>query len=220
MARDAGREATVEWTYKEWEGDEQVQKSDSLLLKELAEAPGLYRGSFALSPDVTELTEMRLVLTGEGKAEEIEAEDLPLAVGGNLDIEFTGVPPEELQGAIFTLYQADTAERSVTLTGNKLELIEGLQPDEETRIVLYTPDYQYEMARLEGVLVEPGRTASIQIPVTLPAQLRVKVLDSYGKPVPNIPVNLWDSEHKLVDVPQPGMTGQRGGVMGSCRIRP
>ncbi|WP_310832566.1 S-layer homology domain-containing protein [Paenibacillus pedocola] len=206
----AGREASVEWTYMKWEGDVQVQESDSLPLEELAEAPGLYRGSFKLPPDATELSEMKLVLTGEGKVEEIEADDLPLAVGGNLDIEFTGVPPEELQGAVFTLFQADVAERSVTLTGNKLELIEGLEPDEETRIVLYTPDYQYEMARLEGVMIEPGRTTSIQVPVTLPAQMRVKVLDTYGKPVPDIRVDLWDSEHQLVDTVTTGIDGATG----------
>lgn len=211
-----GSEAKVEVSFKEWEGNVQKPKTLTVPLSESLGLGGYYSGSFTLSSEATELTAMKLTLIGAGKVEEESAGNLPIQVGGGLQITFTGASPSELTGAILSLYNPDTGEEAFTLGDTGIETLSGIWPSDEYQVTLRTRDYQQEMGSLNGVRVEPGRTSSITLPVSMPAQFRVKVLNSEGKPVPYVPVTLWDENHELLDTRttrEDGMTDSREGLL-------
>jgi hypothetical protein len=209
-------EAKVDVSYKVWEGNVQKPKTLTLPLSESLGLGGHYSGSFTLPLEATELTAMKLTLTGAGQVEEEVADNLPIPVGGGLQINFTGASPSELAGAILSLYNPDTGEETFTLGDTGIETLSGVWPSDEYRITLRTQDYQYDMGSLAGVRVEPGRTSSITLPVSMPAQFRVKVLNSEGKPVSDVPVTLRDENHELLDTRatrEDGMTDSREGLL-------
>ncbi|NQX60564.1 S-layer homology domain-containing protein [Paenibacillus qinlingensis] len=211
-----GRTAKAEWSYKEWVNDSQVVKTSSIQLRESTDAPGFYSESFYLTALSTELTDMKLTLSGDGKVKEEEADELPISVGGGLDITFTGATPSELQGSVLTVSQENAEEQTFILDGDELGIIDGLWADKDTTITLRTPDYRYEMGTLQDIQVQPGRTQSLSFPVTMPAQFRVKVVDSEGQPVSDVPITLWDSERQLLGTTttmSDGTTNWREGLL-------
>ncbi|MCR8630302.1 S-layer homology domain-containing protein [Paenibacillus radicis (ex Xue et al. 2023)] len=212
----AHREAKVEWSFKKWTGDSQTSDSSSLILTESAAIPGFYTGNFTLAQNATELTALKLTLSGEGEVEVVAAEDLPVPVGGGLGIDFNGSTWEELKGSVLRIYNPESGEQSIILENTKLETIMGLWPNDEYEITLFTPDYRYEMGNLNGVRILPGRISSISLPVSLPAQVRVKVLDMEGRPVSDVPVTLWDANHNLLamrSTTADGMTEELDGLL-------
>jgi hypothetical protein len=211
-----GSDAQVEVSYKEWEGDSQKPRTLSLPLNEAAGVQGYYTGSFDLPQGATELSSLKLRLTGAGKVEEELADDLPIPVGGGLQINFTGASQAELNGSILSLYNPETGEESYILGDSGIGTLNGLWPSDEYQVTLQTREDQYEMGSLDGVSIKPGRTSSITLPVSLPAQFRVKVVNSEGKPVPHVPVTLWDGNHQLLETRstwEDGMTDWRYGLL-------
>ncbi|MDF2958378.1 MAG: hypothetical protein K0S39_113 [Paenibacillus sp.] len=212
----AKRSAKVDWSYKEWAGDNQISNTASLILTESAAIPGYYTGSFTLTPNATELSSLKLTVAGDGEVEEEAAEDLPIPVGGGLGITFAGATWEELKDSVLRIYNPETGEQSVTLGNSGLETIMGLWPHEEYEISLHTPDGRYEMGSVNGVPIQPARISTINLPVSLPAQVQVKVLNAEGKPVPDVPVTLWDANHQLLDTmytQADGMTYELEGLL-------
>lgn len=196
----SGREAKVDYTYKEWAGDSQVLKSASLKLKELA-ASGLYTGSFKLTPDTAELTSLKLTLAGGGsdKDEEVEGENLPIPVEGRLKLSFTGATAAELQGSRLSLWNPDGGDEvSLTLDRNEAVEIGGLWPSESYYLSLRTPDHREELASVTGIRVQALRTNEAAVPVKVPARVQVQVVNAEGRPVPRVPVNLWDENRELI----------------------
>lgn len=209
-------EAKLDVSYKEWEGNAQKPKTLTLPLSESVGLGGYYSGSFTLSSEATELTAMKLTLTGAGQVEEEVADNLPIPVGGGLQINFTGASQADLVGAILSIDNPEIGQETFTVGDTGIETLSGVWPSDEYRVALHTQDYQYEMGSLEGVSVEPGRTTSITLPVSMPAQFRVKVLNSEGKPVPYVPVTLRDENHELLDTRatrEDGITDSREGLL-------
>ncbi|TVY10278.1 S-layer homology domain-containing protein [Paenibacillus cremeus] len=214
----AKREAKLDWTYMEWNGDSQVSKSSSMMLTELGDAFGFYTGSFTLPPGATELTSMKLTLSGGvGTVEVGMADLLPAPVGGGLQLSFSGATPEELKGAILTVYSTDKGEQTVTLGDTGTQLLTGLWPSDTYALSLYTPDYRYEMGRLNGIDIQSGKTTELTLPVLVPAQVRVKVVNAAGKPVPFVPVTLWDAKHELLQERNTDVEGMTDWVDGLLR---
>ncbi|WP_235549668.1 S-layer homology domain-containing protein [Paenibacillus sp. Soil766] len=211
-----GSEAKVDVSFKEWEGNVQKSKTITIPLSESLGLGGYYSGFFTLSSEATELTAMRLTLTRAGNVEEEAADNLPIPVGGGLQINFTGVSQADLAGAILSIDNPETGQETFTIGDTGIETLSGVWPSDEYRVVLRTQDYLYEMGSLDHVRVEPGRTTSITLPVSMPAQFRVKVLNFEGKPVPYVPVTLWDEKHELLDTRatrEDGMTDWREGLL-------
>jgi large repetitive protein len=211
-----GREATVELSFKVWNDASQVSKTSTIVLAESPGARGYYTGSFELPQDATELSSLKLTLSGGGEVEQEAADDLPVAVAGSLEIGFTGAAPAELKGAILNISNPESGGESITLDTGEAQTISGLWPGDEYEITLYTPDNLYRMGSLEGISIQPGKTNKVTVPVTLPAQVRVKVLDAQGKPVPYVPVSLWDGDHQLLETAstrEDGMTNWRDGLL-------
>ncbi|MFC0213482.1 S-layer homology domain-containing protein [Paenibacillus chartarius] len=213
---DPNRAAAVEVSYKARGGGTVQEFTESVPLMQTAGVPGLYKGSFQLTADTTELSKLKLTLTGGGKVQEKTADDLPVAVGGALKLTFSGASPAELQGAILTLLHPTEGEVPLTLAEALRGPVEGLWPSDDYEIVLHTSDYMYEIGRLEGVRVESGRVAEATVPVSLPARVRVKVLNEEGKPVPDVPVTLWDEYRQqlhMASTGEDGMTDSRDGLL-------
>ncbi len=194
----SGRDAKAEYSYLEWDGDNEIPKSASVKLDELR-GMGLYVANFRLSQQTTELMAMRLTMTAAGESLTKEADNLPVSIGGSLALTFVGAEQGELKGSILTILQSDSEVRTLTLGDLPLTSIDGLQPGEPTTIVLYTPDYRHEMARVERIGIQSGRTSSVAVPIEFPARLRVKMVDAGGKPVAGIPVSFWNEERQLLN---------------------
>jgi large repetitive protein len=211
------REAIVEWAYKEWSGSGQVTKTASAPLKENAAATGLYMGELQLTPETTELTSMKLMLSGGGQVEVKEAEELPAPVGGGLQVALSGATPAELRGTLLSLYSPTAGDqRMMTVRENGIEAIDGLWPGDDYEVTLYTSDERYEIGRLNNVRIEPGRTNAVTVPVSVPARFQVKVLDATGKPVSNVPVTLWDDQQQSIafmHTQEDGTTYWRDGLL-------
>ncbi|WP_274472052.1 MULTISPECIES: S-layer homology domain-containing protein [unclassified Paenibacillus] len=212
-----GLETKVEWTYKEeLNGTETTQKA-SVPLTEGAANTGIYQGAFKMSPNATELTSILLKQRKADGTEMVErAEDLPIPVGGTLQIQFANASLEELQGAILTVWGPE-GDRSLTVGDKGVEPLTGLMPGDEYQIYLHTSNYQYEMGRQEGITIRPGRTSTAILPVTVPAQVRVKVVNAEGKPVANVPVTLWDAERELLMMSSTAVDGMTYAYDGLLR---
>ncbi|MBD0384798.1 S-layer homology domain-containing protein [Paenibacillus sedimenti] len=211
-----GLETKVEWNYKEETSGAVTTKTDSVALTESPPNSGFYTGTFQMSPIATELTSIKMKQKKADGTEVVkEAAELPVPVGGGLQISFVNASPEELRGAILTVLGI-SGERTLVLADNGVITLSGLPPDDQYEIYLYTPDHQYEMGSLESITIQPGKTNTVTIPVKVPSQVRVKVVNVEGQPVANVPVTLWDSEHNLLmntTTMANGLTYSRGGLL-------
>lgn len=223
----ASQTATAVYEYKEYEApgsDVTVSRTGSVPLTESSEAPGFYTGFFNLTAGATELTSMKLVLTGgTGAPQEEEAEDLPIAVGGGLQIEFGGATAAELKGAYLSYWSVESGSNDTVNLGDKpLAPFVGLWPGEDYEIVLHTAGHEYELGRLEGVRVAPGRTNTVTLPVELPSSVRVKVVDAENRPVDGIPVKLWSETGDLLQdtyTHADGMTTEQDRLLRNQTVR-
>ncbi|RAP74333.1 S-layer homology domain-containing protein [Paenibacillus montanisoli] len=199
----SGVEAQVELAYKEDVAGTITPKTAAVVLTESAGMKGSFTGSFKLPANATELTDITLKQKrSDGTTAEEKADGLPVPVGGALSVTFAGASKEELAGAILSVYGSQSRNQTVVLgedgENGDSAVFDGLFPGDDYVVELRTPDYQYEMGRLEGLTVRAGRTTEVSLDVVVPAQVRVLTVDANGAPVANVPVSLYDADRNLL----------------------
>jgi len=167
--------------------------SKTVSLSETPAGSGNYVATFAISEGVSALTLVTATMTGAaGGPVERQAAGLPVAIGGNLKVEFDNPGGVSMDNARLTVFSLSRSSYKVEKVNDETPItIEGLAPAADYKLMLTGPDGK-TLSQQMNVNVEAGLTETLTMSIVQPAQYRFKVTDQDGKSVTGIKIELWD----------------------------
>lgn len=177
---EANRQAVAQVVYSYWDGSAVQQQTASIELSDEG-PPGVYKGSFTLTTGTTQLTSIHAIISdGFNHYAGKDAAGLPLNVAGslavNVELSSDAVGSDILNNWRLMAWSSQNNNGAVaTLSGPGVYTLDLAPGDDYTLSVL--SNLGRKMGSWTGLTVMPGRTTETTVTPSLPATLRIRVVD-------------------------------------------
>ncbi len=178
---EPNRQAVAQVVYRYWDGSADQEQTTTIDLSAEGQASGTYRGSFILPAGITQVTSIHAVISdGFNHSAGKDAAGLPLDVAGslavNVELGTDAVSGDILKGwRLMAWSDRNNHGAAVNLNGPGVYSLDLIPGDDYTVRIFSTQGRV--MAASTGITVLSGRAAEISITPSLPAALRLKVIE-------------------------------------------
>jgi large repetitive protein len=170
-------------------------RTQQLTFTEDSAQSGVYHTTFPITEGIVELTSFVVKVVDPATQEEAQQQlaGMPLKIAGNVTFDFENPGKADLNGAYLSIRSARLGGEFIVLKGNDPVTIEGLYPDEAYSATLYSSGGMRIYSHKDNIKVSSGGKENITLQVIAPANIRFKIVDTAGKAVENVGVQLFDS---------------------------
>jgi len=212
--------------YKEWNDERTaiLEKPEDIVLEETLPGSKKYHGDFVLREGICEIVSIE----GDSLKEAPDKIELDLKVAGRLKVEIQK-PDDESELKIFNDYMNGSTVSVYRVSGGgggskKLNegvstfLVEGLSEGEDYIINQRTNDNiirLYHTPENEFIEIQAGLETNVSYKLDIPANVRVKVVDEDGEPIPGVMVTSTVQFHNGNKWTVSLVTGKNGYAVGS-----
>jgi len=200
-----GKQVAADVTYTVWTDDTtQETRSAQLIFEEKDTIPGgygEYEAEWILPEGISRIDSLTAVLTDPAVPSEppitASADDLPVNMAGKIIVEFDNPYNIDLTGAYFYSYKSRSGVELSILDGSDT-VTAYVTPDRDYTFRLHSSNFLEILGETAQVQTSAGKTKVVSMLVVAPAELRVRFVDQYGKPVDQVRLDLFDSDDKFI----------------------
>lgn len=178
---EPNRQAVAQVVYRYWDGSAEQEQTTIIDLSAEGQVSGTYKGSFVLPAGITQLTSIHADISdGFNHNAGKDAAGLPLDVAGslavNVELGTDAVDGDILKGwRLMAWSDKNNHGAAVNLNGPGVYSLDLIPGDDYTVRIFSTQGRV--MAASTGITVLSGRAAEISVTPSLPAALRLKVIE-------------------------------------------
>lgn len=178
---EPNRQAVAQVVYRYWDGSADQERTTTVNLSEEGQVSGTYKGSFVLPAGITQVTSIHADISdGFNHTAGKDAAGLPLDVAGslavNVELGTNAVSGDILKGwRLMAWSDKNNHGAAVNLNGPGVYSLDLIPGDDYTVRIFSTQGRV--MAASAGITVLSGRAADVTITPSLPAALRIKVVE-------------------------------------------